>query len=60
MNFFANVVKNLNIEINVCDKNKCDTKGTIDDPVLKAIEKNEKHPRIEAAKNISKNNSFSY
>ena len=39
MNFFANVVKNLNIEINVCDKNKCDTKGGIDDPVLKAIEK---------------------
>ena len=55
--FFANVVKNLNITIN--EDILCDTNG-IDDPVLKPIEKYRKHPSTEAIKNISKNNSFSF
>ena len=55
--FFANVVKNLNITIN--EDILSDTKA-IDDPVLKAIEKYKKHPSIRAIKDISKNNTFSF
>ena len=55
--FFANVVKNLNITIN--EDILSDTKG-IDDPVLIAIEKYKKHPSIRAIKDISKNNTFSF
>ena len=55
--FFASVVKNLNITIN--EDILSDTKG-IDDPVLIAIEKYKKHPSIRAIKDISKNNTFSF
>ena len=49
--FLANAVKNLNITINkdiLCDTNE------IDDPVLKAIEKYNKHTSIKAIKDMSK------
>ena len=55
--FFANIVKKLNITIN--EDILSDTKG-IDDPVLIAIEKYKKHPSIRAIKDISKNNTFSF
>ena len=56
MTFFTNAVKNLNITVNVdilCEANN------VKDPVLKAIEKNKKHPTIKAMAAIIKNgNSF--
>ena len=55
--FFANVVKNLNITIN--EDILSDTKA-IDDPVLIANKKCKKHPSIRAIKDISKNNTFSF
>ena len=54
--FFANVVKILNIRIN--EDILSDTKG-IDDPVLIAIRKYKRHPSIRAIQNTSKNNTFS-
>ena len=54
--FFTNAVKNLNITVNVdilCEANN------VKDSVLKAIDKNKKHPTIKAMAAIIKNdNSF--